>query len=333
MRENPVIHFSHGLAEILIDPGPFDLYADRLRLDHNNDRVVEFIRDQDVDGVCVDPIARFEKRTERFRATTDSLREILATEIQSRIQCCKDIRDAIRNGGCSLLDSVRQPQTLIRTHEIMTQIEHVEATLSCIEDALMQLDSSVAENIPERLWKINAWSESVARELFASMEMSNAGMFDTETTDDEYTWKFVQGILLFYKENGEPFTSFRALADEIGCCDKTVKKAISKSPTLKRWKAKSDKGMPRATRQTGAIMDQSEANIDDPSCAAMADDEVDSIMSYLIESATPKERAELHAMDKDARRRTAMAYNKDFDQRKPISQDNDGPSEKQHWRA
>jgi hypothetical protein len=158
----------------------------------------------------------------------------------------------------------------------------------------------------------------------------------TTTTD----WNDIQGKLLAKREHGEPYTSLRSLAEEFGCSDATIRKAIDKSETLSRWQAENlgSKAAPKATDLGAVVKDNTRQTTEPAPDEVVPDDEVDNIMAILMDKAKPGERAALNAMNPDERRELARAFqaqNRD-DEPSPLDPDREGGGSnrvRQHKRA
>lgn len=128
-------------------------------------------------------------------------------------------------------------------------------------------------------------------------------------------WKHVLWQLLEKRGRDEPYTSMRKLAEELGCSDQTIRKAIQSSRALQAWRAQSKKT--KSPPKTFDLKDLLTVNAPKTTEATpddlvpddlVSDDKVNAIMAQLIDGAMPDERAELNALDDDGRRRMAVLY-------------------------
>jgi hypothetical protein len=127
-------------------------------------------------------------------------------------------------------------------------------------------------------------------------------------TAEGVDWNVVQGKLLAKRERGEKFSSYRTLAEELGCSTATIRKAIKKSESLRGWAARARNPAPRAGPLNERQVDDAVQSREPDPADQLPKDEVDSIMARLIDMAKPEERAALEAMDTEQRREMAKAY-------------------------
>ena len=127
------------------------------------------------------------------------------------------------------------------------------------------------------------------------------------------TWQEAQEQLERIRQNGEPYTSERKMANRIGCHTTGIRNAI-KNGTIKlqEWASKKRGAASRKVVATieGQILDGTpqsrEADPDD----ILENDDVDRAMRLLMEQAEPNERARINAMSPADRRALAeLAYN------------------------
>jgi len=123
-------------------------------------------------------------------------------------------------------------------------------------------------------------------------------------------WREIQQRLLRLRDQGEPYTNQGKLAGRLGCSKTTINKAISDSTTLKGWMARHRKGKatPRATSLNEVIADNVPQSREPDPADVLLDEEVDAVMSRLIQQADPDKRAKLNALGPDGRRGLVKAY-------------------------
>ena len=129
------------------------------------------------------------------------------------------------------------------------------------------------------------------------------------TGTQETDWRDVQDRLLNLRNEGKPYTDQRDLADRLNCSPPTVNKAIKNSPTLTGWMARYRKKSPKAQSLNAVVMEQTPDERERDPADALPDDDVDVVMSKLIQEApTPEYRDKLNAMGQDERRKMAEVY-------------------------
>jgi len=125
----------------------------------------------------------------------------------------------------------------------------------------------------------------------------------------EVDWHDVYKKLLGRFKAGQPFTSQRDLANQLGCAVATINKAINSSSELRGWSKSVPSSSPRATSLNEVVTDCMATPRElDPVDAYMPNDEVDRVMQTLIEQARPEERAKLNALNDEGRRELAQTY-------------------------
>ena len=147
-------------------------------------------------------------------------------------------------------------------------------------------------------------------ERAAPAPVSPGACDDNRTGGTHIDWSAVQALLLAKRERGEPYTSLRTLATELGCSDSSIRKAIKGSDLLKGWKARSakPKAAPKATDLGAVARDNVPQSTEPAPDDLLTGDDVDIVMAWLIDQAGPVERAELHALDDAGRRAAVVAY-------------------------
>lgn len=206
-------------------------------------------------------------------------------------------------------------------------------TVSASSDLLDRLQRAAAAVDPHAIDRAAERAAAKAVEAMETRDDTGIGGTDTD-------WKDVQGRLLAMWDRSEPYTSLRTLAAELGCSDRTIRKAIDDSETLKGWKARSTepKAAPKATDLGAVVRDNTRQTTEPAPDDVLPDDDVDATMARLIDQAMPDERAKLNALD-DAGRRALVAavqaHNLD-DEPSPLESDKPGERPrkvKQHKRA
>jgi DNA-directed RNA polymerase specialized sigma24 family protein len=127
--------------------------------------------------------------------------------------------------------------------------------------------------------------------------------------NDAKTWKDIQKRLERLREQGESYTSQRELAARLGCSESTINKAIQASDKLKSWMGTQMVGkMPRATSLNEAVLHDAEQTTEHDPSETIPDDDVDIILTKLMEEAKPEERAKLNELGPEERRSLAKTY-------------------------
>lgn len=110
-------------------------------------------------------------------------------------------------------------------------------------------------------------------------------------------WRQVQLELLAKRERGEPYTSARKLAMELGCSDSTIRKAIKHSETLGGWAKRSMPGTPASARSLNdVILDTKPQSREANPLDQVSDEESDQIFRRLLDQASKEERLKLLAL-------------------------------------
>lgn len=157
--------------------------------------------------------------------------------------------------------------------------------------------------------KANGFQEELKR-IAALIDASRRGQQApgdaAEGPRTETDWRDVQDRLLRLYNAGEAYTSQRDLAKRMECVESTINKAVNDSAKLKGWMVRHTKRTPRAQSLNEVVTDSTASQREaDPAAAGLLDDEVDRIMSWLIEQAEPDKRATLNELDDDGRREMA----------------------------
>lgn len=124
------------------------------------------------------------------------------------------------------------------------------------------------------------------------------------------SWQAIQGRLLVKRDAGEPYTSLRNLASELGCSEQMIRKAIERSQTLEGWRARSaeSNAAPKASDLGVMVRDTARQRTEAAPDDYLPDDEVDTVFAILLDKAKPTERAKLNALNDEGRRALAKAY-------------------------
>lgn len=134
-----------------------------------------------------------------------------------------------------------------------------------------------------------------------------------DAAKEETDWRDVQDRLLNLRNEGKPYTTQEDLGHRMGCCKTTVNKAIKNSSTLTGWMARYRKKSPKAQSLNEVVMDQTPNERERDPADVLPADEVDDVMSKLIQEATtPEERAKLNALGQDERRKMAEVCSEHF---------------------
>ena len=149
--------------------------------------------------------------------------------------------------------------------------------------------------------------------------MVNAPAEDRERVEaPNVKWQFAAAYLEDIRLKGEAFKSQGQYAETIGCSIATINKAIRNTPALADWSKRPVSSQSSAMSISDAILDKvSQQREGDP--ANMIEElDIDNAMAYLIENATPEERAKIHAMTPAEKRRLADAAYRDPDREDAI---------------
>ncbi len=120
-------------------------------------------------------------------------------------------------------------------------------------------------------------------------------------------WQTARDRLVAIRRQGESFTSLRDLAARVGCSEGLIRKAIKQDVGLRAWAAESKRTRrtaPAATSLERAIHRTPQRREAAPELAtveAEETDDTDVLLQRLIDSASPAERARLHAMPEEQR--------------------------------
>lgn len=124
-------------------------------------------------------------------------------------------------------------------------------------------------------------------------------------------WKDIQKRLDQLRGQGESYTTQRELATRFGCSVSIINKAINTSKTLRSWMDTREGGKkPRAIGLDKFVLDNMEQAVESDPSEAITDDDVNAIMTKLIEQAKPGERAKLNALGPEEQRSMAETYQK-----------------------
>lgn len=204
-------------------------------------------------------------------------------------------------------------------HTVRHVAKKLESARAMLTESTTVTKAGVEEGTPPA---VQAGSESGRKELKSE-------------EDGPSSWREIQGQLLAKRERGEPFTSQRKLADELGCSDATIRKAIGCSKILQGWKARSEKpkAAPPAKDLDEKALDELPETRESSPDDVLPDDEVENVMAKLINQATDAERAVLNAKSPQERRELVRKYQEQLLDREPSPLSPDGKHPKLYKRA
>ncbi len=219
-------------------------------------------------------------------------------------------------GGGSDPDSSSHPPAPRMSDDVAASLEEMKGRSTRSRDevlALLEVRGLAVPTAPEaavlaaNTETINLAAAAAAEKALASMEARNKNGVGGTGTD----WKSVQGKLLAKRDRGELFTTGRALAREMGCEERTIRKAIAKTVGLKAWKnlSKGAKSAPKATDLGAADRERTQQTTEPSPSDVLPEDDVETAMNLLIQNAKPKERARLNALNDDERRSLVATLN------------------------
>ncbi len=132
------------------------------------------------------------------------------------------------------------------------------------------------------------------------------------------TWQNVAGNLESERRKGEPFTSQAMYAKRLGCSSATVNKAIQNTPTLQEWAKRPVSSKQWAQSIDGVVLDTMPQRRESDPSAIIEQPDADTAMAYLLNQASPDERARIHAMSPAQQRELAELAYKDPDRQNSI---------------
>lgn len=132
------------------------------------------------------------------------------------------------------------------------------------------------------------------------------------------TWQAVAEFLEGLRIKGERFTSQEDYAERLGCSPSTVNKAIHRTPTLEEWAKRPVSSTLWTKSLEGAVLDNTPEQREADPAGAIEPADIDVALQYLIEHATPEERARIHAMSPAEKRKLAELAYQDPDTEKRI---------------
>lgn len=262
-----------------------------------------------------------------YRASTGATSDLLT---QSKAEWYAQLESAMR--ACDALDPCKLieqplPQATaeclskvvgaeVTTKQVFEQARNPEESLlkETLDSAFLILlglrnGSTTRDDTPDRLQTIADWIRSYAScptdkaTLKGPLSMAEP-CIQNNPSISETDWHDIQKRLLAKRDRGEPFSSLRLLANELGCSDATIRKAIKKSDILQGWKKRSEgpKASPKAVSLSGVVGDSAPRSTEPAPDDVLSDDDVDATMARLINQARPDERAQLNALDEAGRR-------------------------------
>ncbi len=137
-------------------------------------------------------------------------------------------------------------------------------------------------------------------------------------TRRKVNWQQTASHLETLRRKGEPFKTQAAYAEALDCSISTINKAIEKTPSLKEWAARPASSASSAVSVEGAVLDSTPQQRESNPADALEQADVDFAMRYLMEQASPEERAEINAMSPDQRRMLAETAYRDPDHSEAI---------------
>jgi hypothetical protein len=159
-------------------------------------------------------------------------------------------------------------------------------------------------------------------QLSTAVGGATAGTHKTEASDGVEDWREVREKADNIRIAGQPFGSYRSLAEKIGCKPTTLHKAISKHGTveLQEWASKPKRESRKYVTPEAAsigIRNASQRREPDPS-EALFDGDAEAVLAYLLEQSTPTEAAEINKMTAAEKRQLAETYYRDFDKEEQL---------------
>jgi hypothetical protein len=193
----------------------------------------------------------------------------------------------------------------------------VEHVLQIFRSAAGEYDQEFVTDLADRLRDVQL------RDLYGHIECEFWAAFDQLATREE---RPTLGEIAIDKPNmsvdaarlrleriancGEPYTSQRQLADDLGCSLATVNKAIAKSTKLRTWMASGRRTAPVAVRMDDIIADRVHQCRESAPDSYLPDDDVDTILQKLVAEAPTDRREETRQaianLNADARRQIAQ---------------------------
>jgi hypothetical protein len=268
----------------------------------------------------------------------------LRNVVEAGRQVIRDAQQALLDGAAEMMDRAINPGGMLWSVNLDTTLEEADSVLHSLWIGLREptvfLGDAVALMPDLGRTFVTRTTEvmSVRRRLpprasaaspGATPDVGVAGTGHRPTIGGTDTdWREVQARLLGKRERGEPYTSLRKLAGEIGCSDATIRKAIDESESLLGWRARSPgrKSTPKATDLAGVVLDNARQTAEPAPDDFLPQDDVDATIARLIEHANADERAKLNALDDAGRRKlvaTYHAHNMD-EERSPMEPDKPG---------
>ena len=127
------------------------------------------------------------------------------------------------------------------------------------------------------------------------------------------TWQFVAASLDVLRLKGEAFKSQGYYAEMLHCSPATVNKAIQRTPSLNEWAQRPVSSVSSAMSLGGVILDNVAQRREPEPANTMEPADEDYALRYLMEQASPVERARISEMSPDERRLLAETAYRDPD--------------------
>jgi hypothetical protein len=122
-------------------------------------------------------------------------------------------------------------------------------------------------------------------------------------------WQEAAERLERLRAQGEAYTSRREYAKRFVCSSSTIQKAIRETPSLRPWASRKRKSAPRAQSLNEVVIDNTPQQHEPDPAGVMEQEDIDRALRYLIEQASPDEKARVLAMPPDQQRKLAkLAY-------------------------
>lgn len=139
------------------------------------------------------------------------------------------------------------------------------------------------------------------------------------------TWQAVASRLEQLRLQGKAFESQPTYSVTLSCSPATINKAIKNTPSLRDWAARPTSSTSSAIGIHGVPLDSTPQQREPNPADALEPADVDAAMRYLMEQATPQERAQINAMPPDARRQLAEIAYRDPDRTDKILEKDRSP--------
>lgn len=192
--------------------------------------------------------------------------------------------------------------------------------IAVTDDLLALLQRAIATNTRTSESKRRSSKRGVSKEV-RSMKPPIAQAEAMRATD----WRSVQGFLLRMRERGRPYSTLRLLAKELCCSDRTIRKAIDASPSLKGWKRRgmADKAGPKATSLRAFVTDSTAQTREKAPHEEAVDDNAELTLQELVRGLNPDERDRLQRLSAEKRRDLSRLLREQREDHEPSSVERD----------